>query len=264
MDQADFKEFTSLLDGTCAMLSRGAYAPNPTSTALFFNTLRAHPLAVVKAAFTAHCQDPQRGRFAPVPADILAQIEGAAAADGRPGPEEAWAMCQTAADQARTMVWTDEMAQAWGVAWPVLHGGDEVGARMAFKEAYQRLIGAARKICSPVRWSATLGTDVQMRDDALRIAVDAGRLPLSALPPPEARPVGLIEFAQRRGVPDYIREKVASLRVAESPREAECRRRRERDARLKAAHRERMARAAEAGYDADQPAAHSERHAIQS
>lgn len=221
----------------------GLYGKAPTSTqeAMVFRALAAHDLRAVRAAFDAHIRDPQRGRFAPLPADLLLHLEGDAADDGRPGAEEAWALCQAAADQARTVVWTAEMAEAWGIAWPVLQAGDEVGARMAYRDAYRRLTGEARKARRPVQWSATLGTDARLRDDALRVAVDAGRLQLTALPAPAAQLVGLIELVQRRGVPDHIRAKVAALRLAETPREAECRKARERDEHLKRAHAARMA-----------------------
>jgi hypothetical protein len=244
MDSQDFKQFSAMLDGVCLMLSRGAYTPSGTSSAIFFRALAEHSIETVIAAFDAHCKDPQRGKFPPVPADILAQIEGAALQDGRPGPEEAWAMCQSAADEARTVIWTNEMAQAWGIAWPLLHQhGDEVGARMAFREAYQRLLAEARSRRDPVTWSPTLGTHATMREEALRAAVDASRLPLTALPAP-TNPVGLIEMVQKaRGVPQAIRDKASALRVAETPMQARMRASRERDAGLKAAHTERMASA---------------------
>ena len=223
----------------------GLYGRAPTSTqeAMVFRALAAHDLRAVRAALDAHIRDPQRGRFVPLPADLLAHLDGDATSDGRPGPQEAWAMSLPAADQSRTVVWTAEMSEAWGIAWPVLHEhGDEVGARMAFLEAYTRLVAVARKAGRPVEWTSTLGTDARLRDDALRVAVDAGRLPLAALPAPAApQPVGLLELAQRRGVPDHIRAKVAALRLAETPREAECRQARERDQELKAAHAARMA-----------------------
>jgi hypothetical protein len=211
---------------------------------MVFRALSAHPLKAVRMAFDAHVKDSARGRFPPLPSDILAKIEGEDLQDGRPGPEEAWAMCQAAADEARTVVWTNEMARAWGIAWPLLHQhGDEVGARMAFKEVYQRLLAEARSQRDPVTWSPTLGTCATMREEALRVAVDAGRLPLTALPAPTS-PVGLIEMVQKaRGVPQAIRDKVAALRAAETPLQARMRASRERDARLKAAHTERMASA---------------------
>lgn len=248
MHSSDLKEFTAVLDSVCQMLSRGGYAPNTTSTAIFFNALRAHDLTTVKAAFAAHCADPQRGRFPPVPADIIHQIEGAAENDGRPGAEEAWAACQPAADQSRTVVWTAEMAEAWGIAWPLLHNhGDEVGARMAFKEAYTRLLADARKQRRPIAWSATLGHDEAMRADALREAVTIGRLPLTALPAPSGPVAGLIELVQRpRGVPDHVKAKVQALRFAETPLQQQAREARERDAELKAAHAAKVAEYADA------------------
>lgn len=243
MEDKDFKAFASMLDAASELLSGGSYKPNGTSAAIFFNSLKAHPIEVVRAAFMAHCQDPQRGRFAPKPADIIHQIEGAAENDGRPGPEEAWAACQPAADQARTVVWTAEMAEAWGIAWPLLHNhGDEVGARMAFKEAYTRLLADARKQRRPVEWSATLGHDEAMRADALREAVSAGRLPLTALPAPSGHVAGLIELVQRpRGVPDHVKAKAQALRLAETPLQQQAREARERDAALKAAHAAKVA-----------------------
>ena len=238
MEDKDLKAFASMLDAASELLSSGGYKPNGTSTAIFFNALRTHSIEVVRAAFMAHCQDPQRGRFAPKPADIIHQIEGAAENDGRPGAEEAWAACQPAADQSRTVVWTAEMAEAWGIAWPLLHNhGDEVGARMAFKEAYTRLLADARKQRRPIAWSATLGHDEAMRADALREAVTIGRLPLTALPAPSGPVAGLIELVQRpRGVPDHVKAKVQALRFAETPLQQQAREARERDAALKAAH----------------------------
>lgn len=213
MTPDDFKDFTALLDATCMMLSRGAYTPNPTSAAVFFNTIRQHPLDVVKRAFTAHCQDPQRGRFAPVPADILAQIEGAASKDGRPEADEAWAMALPALDEAATVVWTAEAAEAFGVCRPVLDGGDEVGARMAFKAAYSRLVAAARARREPTSWSASEGHDRGRRSAVLIAAVEEGRLPAAYLPAPDVGPVaGLLELSRQRGCPDHVRERLLEIR----------------------------------------------------
>lgn len=194
MRDADFDEFTELLDATCSLLSRGAYIPNALNAALWFRSLAAHDLATVRAAFDAHIADPQRGRFVPVPADILAQVEGAAANDGRPGAEEAWAIALRGVDETETVVWTTETAEAWGVARPVHAAGDEVGARMAFREAYGRLIEAARRSRRPVQWVVTEGHDAQRRQVAITDAVQAGRLPASALPelPAPREPVALL------------------------------------------------------------------------
>lgn len=190
MREADFDEFGQMLDAVCSLLSRGNYVPTAANTALWFRSLAAHDIAAVRLGFDAHVKDPQRGRFVPVPADILAQIAGAAADDGRPGPEEAWALVMAAQDEARTVVWTAEIADAAGIARPVLAAGDEVGARMAFKEAYVRLVEDAHTQRRPTAWSVSEGHDPQGRATAIRDAVEAGRLPrteLQALPAPAAR-----------------------------------------------------------------------------
>lgn len=191
MREADFDEFSAMLDAVCGLLSRGNYTPSAPNSALWFRALLSHDIASVRAAFDAHVKDPQRGRFVPVPADILAQIAATAADDGRPGSDEAWSIAVHGADEAATVVWTDEIAQAWGVARPIMAIGDEVGARMAFREAYMRILGEARAAARRVQWSASLGHDTEARDRALAEAARLGRIAAppvgtDALPAPRA------------------------------------------------------------------------------
>lgn len=94
--------------------------------------------------------------------------------DGRPGPEEAWAMMPR--DESQSVVWTDEMAAAFGVAGPLMFEGDMVAARMAFKETYAKAVGEARDARKPVNWTASLGHDKTGRDGALALAIQHGRL----------------------------------------------------------------------------------------
>lgn len=176
MRKDDFQDFCQMLDDSHALLARGQM-PSPTAKAMFFRALAAYPIEAVRSGFDAHVKDPQRGRFAPTPADIVAQIEGLVADDGRPGPEEAWAMCARANDEDETVVWSEEMAGAWQICSPVLAMGDEVGARMAFKEAYARLIDQARKTGAPLTWTVSLGHDPQRRSIALTRAEAVGLLP---------------------------------------------------------------------------------------
>jgi hypothetical protein len=102
-------------------------------------------------------------------ADILARLD-----DGRPGPEEAWAMIPR--DEATSVVWTEEMSQAWGVAQPLLAEGDQVAARMAFLEHYRGIVQAARDRGQPPRWTPSLGHDPAGREEVLVRAVELGRL----------------------------------------------------------------------------------------
>ena len=190
MRDAEILRFTELLDATCSLLSRGAYTPNAQQTELFFAALRVHDFATVKLAFSAHVKDPVRGRFVPLPADILAQIAGQTEADGRPGVEEAWATAVLGTDQAETIVWTAETSAAWAIAKPVFDLGDEVGARMAFKEAYARLVAEARAQQQRPQWSPSVGFDPARRERSLKAAVSAGLLAApdvaGLLPPPES------------------------------------------------------------------------------
>lgn len=220
MRESDFDPFGELLDAVCSLLSRGNYVPNAANTALWFRALAAHELAVVRSAFDAHVKDPQRGRFVPTPADLIAQIEGLASNDGRPGPEEAWATALRARDEADTVVWTAEMAEAWAIARGVFEIGDEVGARMAFREAYNRITDDARRSHIPAAWSASLGFDPQRRERAISAAVMAGRLPQSELLSlPASADASLLALAESTAGSEHHRQTLRKLadRLRERP-----------------------------------------------
>jgi hypothetical protein len=214
MQNTDMAQFGTMLDAVCSLLSRGAYQPSPTNTALFFRSLGRYSLAEVRAAFDAHVADPQRGRFVPVPADILAQLEGIATQDGRPGVEEAWALAMRSTDEGDTVVWTSEVAEAMGVCQPILNAGDEVGARMAFKESYARIIDAARRARIAPQWTPSIGHDPERRSSAIAAAVAAGHLQenqFAALPSPRAH-VALLA-APDHGVPAEALAGLKALRA---------------------------------------------------
>jgi hypothetical protein len=176
MDERDVEPFAAMLQDVWDLYPH-AKVPTPGQVAMFFRALGEHPIHAVRKGFDRHVRDPQRGRFPPLPADVIAQIVGEAANDRRPGPEEAWAIAIHSADEARTVVWTEEIAQAWGIAKGIAANGDDVGARMAFKEAYTRLVAEARAALRPATWSASLGHDPEQRDKAIERAQVAGLLP---------------------------------------------------------------------------------------
>ena len=99
-------------------------------------------------------------------------------------------------DESDTVVWTEQIAEAAGIAQPVLDSGDEVGARMAFRDAYDRIL---RERPEKPRWYPSLGSDLGRRTAALDRAVRAGLLTQShatgLLPAPkDAGPVGAALF----------------------------------------------------------------------
>lgn len=105
---------------------------------------------------------------------------------GHLGPEEAWALCPR--DESESVVWTDEISEAFGAARLLRASGDETAARMAFREAYTRIMQRARDERRKPRWLPSLGHDVGGREGPIREAVAVGRLPASSLeelPPPK-------------------------------------------------------------------------------
>lgn len=124
------------------------------------------------------------------------------AASVRPSADEAWAISIKATDESETVVWTEDMAQAWSICKPVLDAGDEVGARMAFRAAYERIGGLG----GPVRWTVSAGWDAEKRNLALQSAQSAG-LALAYEPS-----VPLLE-EKTSPMPAYVKEMIASMKM---------------------------------------------------
>jgi hypothetical protein len=141
---------------------------SPMAAKVFADDLAGYPEPAVLDSL-ARCRREVKGRL--TVAEVVSRID-----DGRPGPEEAWAMVPR--DESQTVVWTDEMAHAFGIAGPLLADGDPIAARMAFKEAYLSAINKARNERLPAHWFASLGFDAQGRGAPIREAVRLGRLPL--------------------------------------------------------------------------------------
>lgn len=129
--------------------------------------LSAYPVDAVLESL-ARCRRELKGRL--TLADILDRMPGL-----HPKPEEAWALASRCLDNEwESIVWTDEMRQAFGVAQAL--DRDRVAARLAFKEAYQELVGKARAANQSPRWSVSLGYDPAGRELALTEAVRLNRI----------------------------------------------------------------------------------------
>lgn len=133
---------------------------------VFVSDLQRYPKEQVLPAL-AKCRREVRGRL--TVADVIARLD-----DGRPGPEGAWAMIPHG--EEASVVWTEEMATAFGVAAPLLAEGEAIQARMAFLEAYRKEISKARDAGRAPKWRPSLGHDKHGREAALLEAVDKGRL----------------------------------------------------------------------------------------
>jgi hypothetical protein len=242
MKPSDLAAFNAMLSDCLSMWSG---PPSAGITATWFRTLEGYSLPALSAAFSAHMRDPVNGKFEPKPAHIIEQIERAARNDGRPGAEEAWAISLVARDENNTVVWTHECAQAWGAALPIMDLGDEVGARMAFKETYTRLVAEARNRREAPSWDVSEGFDKEHRRAAVAQAIEAGRIPAGRYPALENNaPLMLGLSKSDSGVPREVRQRLAELRdqftsVYDGPSEAD--QERERMAKLKREAAEKVA-----------------------
>ena len=191
MRENDFDEFSELLRASFDLLGKtqAAKVVSPTAQALFFQALVEYPLPAVRAGLSNHVK---RGKFTPTPADIVEFIESSRQVDNRPGSEEAWALALTTLDEAKTVVWTQEAAEAFGIARPVLESSGAISARKTFLEVYERLVAASRKAGTAASWFVSPGSDVESYQLALKNGVAAGFLPApakaEALPAPEKAP----------------------------------------------------------------------------
>ena len=138
----------------------------PAGAAVFTDDLSGFPETAVLKALT-RCRREVKGML--TIQDVVSRID-----DGRPGVEEAWS--QMPFSESQSVVWTDEMCRAFGIARGLLDEGDKVAARMAFKEAYTRMVGEARDAGLKVVWTPSLGYDKNSHAAALSEAVATGKL----------------------------------------------------------------------------------------
>ena len=130
--------------------------------------------------------------------DIIARLD-----DGRPGAQEAWEMMPRS--EAGSVVWTEEMVQAWATVASRM-ASDPEGARETFCKAYAQAVQAARLGRRPVRWTPSLGSDPVERERALLEAMRKRRLSpqhVSQLLPPGAISAEMRQLAMRLKIKNF-------------------------------------------------------------
>ncbi|HEY8027327.1 MAG TPA: hypothetical protein VIF60_22480 [Burkholderiaceae bacterium] len=214
MEAKDRDHFLKMLSK--AMGAYGKPLPEPGVIAAWLEELRPYPISLIGNAFRAYCDE--NGEFAPLPAALAKRCK---LMDGRPSDDEAWAVALTSRDEANTVVWTQEMAEAFALCLPVFP--DEVGARMAFKDAHKRLVAQARAERRAVAWGVSLGWDTRKREIPLTKALNAGLLPAPVvaglLPSPEGAVAA--DNAARVQI-EKIKKMVADMAAERARRQAQC------------------------------------------
>lgn len=169
----------------------------PTTAAVMVNDLESRYPAEVVLRALSDVRSNYAGRLT-----LKVIVDAIEQGSGRQSANEAWATALGALDERNTLVWTEEMGQAWAAARPIMDLGDKVGARMAFIAAYERLVKISRDEGRPVKWTVSLGWDMDLRKQTLEQAVTAGMLPapqaMALLPPPEPKPdpAGQVKVAE--------------------------------------------------------------------
>lgn len=148
-----------------------------------------------------------------------------------PSAEEAWAMCKH--DEKESVVWCSEIAEAYHDVRDLIKSGDMIGARMAFKDSYNKKVSISKSIKQKPKWFLSSGFDVEGRDIAMIEAINKGRvnekqalelLPYLQLPSSKSntqiaiaeKNSGLLEYESKEDKPLTEEEKEKNLlRISE-------------------------------------------------
>lgn len=169
----DNKEFASLIEDTADFYNKKL---STMQLKMYFDVLAHYPIGAVQAAVKAHLSDSERGRFMPLPADLIGHLEKMRF-DGRPSAEEAWSVAVQSIDDRLTVVWTEETSQAWFAAASELMAiGDKFNASRGFIAKYNDLVSLARLQGKPVVWVVSAGDDKDLRDRVIREAYQAKKI----------------------------------------------------------------------------------------
>lgn len=160
------KKILEALAGTAELMGKEL---SPVALSMMAKDLSEYPADSIIEALTALRKSSSRFTLD----EIIKKIESIQP-NGRPSSDEAWAMIPR--DESASVVMTEEMAEALHIAQPLLDEGDQVAARMAFKEAYTRIIEANKRKGVAVKWFPSLGHDKAGREAVLTEAARLGRL----------------------------------------------------------------------------------------
>lgn len=155
----------------------------PAAASLMVRDLRGYERPEIEQAL-ARCRSEINGRLT-----LASILDRMPSANAHLTANEAWSVVLDSQDEQATILWTDEIASAAGVARPILEAGDKVGARMAFIAAYDREVAASKAEGRAPRWWPSLGESKEQRRAAIEDGIAKGLLPAPKvehlLPAPE-------------------------------------------------------------------------------
>lgn len=137
--------------------------------AVYWSVLKQHDILMIRKVANAWVK---KSEFLPKPADLIRMLGGL----GHVSADEAWAIAVEASNPASTVIWTSEIAKAWSLAEIIYKSGDKVGARRTFIAAYERQMDNAIINNRLPEAIVSLGTNKDLRTEALNKAVYTGML----------------------------------------------------------------------------------------
>jgi hypothetical protein len=166
MNTNELSDFTKLFNTTADYYGKEKSAD---AMMIYWQAMKPYDFDIVREIFNRHIQS---SKFMPMVNELLDTLRSM---DGRPEPEAAWSVLSACLnDEGKTVVWTEEMAQSFGVALGLQN--DRVAARMAFLESYKSLVSESRRNGVSVKWTPSLGHNLSGREGPLLDAVKKGRL----------------------------------------------------------------------------------------
>lgn len=193
-------------------------AINDEMVDLFYDALQEYDLDAIRHAAS---QLVKTHKHFPVIADFIDLLDDTG--HQHLGADKAWSVAIRMLNDDDTVIATDEIRMAWAAALPVLQLGDEIGARMAFRDAYNRMDKT-----QPPKWNISPGNDARLRRERVVEAVRLGRLESSVLVVypdiPECQPDVLannyLAYQRTTGQIDSARKKLRAIRDRLTPRAA--------------------------------------------
>ena len=170
MNTNDFQQFQQEWSAAVECSANGKVL-SENAMGMIFEDLEPYSLHTVKKALAHHrtvC------KFAPTLADIIAIINPVIHSQQHIGADEAWAIAKTGMNDRNSLVATKEIIAAIAVAYEVYSQRDENPARMAFRDAYNRII---RTTADPPKWFLSRGDDRLQTFNVVQEAIQLGRLP---------------------------------------------------------------------------------------
>lgn len=186
MTENDKKQFAELLADTMEVFEKQVSA---TTVGIWFNVLQRYTIEEIQYGFSAYMNT---GKFSPKPADIVEAISERAGSVWKTA-DEAFAVVLALTDESSTVIATDAIMEAMDGLWDLVRD-NAISGRMAFKEAYERIMKHGKLTGRVPQSFVSVGTDQDKRRDVIENGYRAGLITADQARQHLPRPVTVTGF----------------------------------------------------------------------